>query len=112
MRAPIRIAPGNIRNTTGGGPRASQRRLFFFNDPAPTEIYSLSLHDVLPILVTKLEGLLAQQPLDDAALTSTTEQLFALEHELGLLPEGLWKSIQPVLTPEQSARLILLRGKM
>src|ERR1043166_9720637 len=77
MRAPIRIAPGNIRNTTGGGPRASQRRLFFLNDPAPTEIYTLSLHDVLPILVTKLEGLLAQQPLDDAALTSTTEQLFA-----------------------------------
>lgn len=63
-------------------------------------------------LVTKLEGLLAQKPLDDAALTSATEQLIAVEHELGLLPEGLWKSIQPVLTPEQSARLILLRGKM
>src|SRR5690242_20883672 len=24
---------------------------FFFNDPAPTEIYTLSLHDALPILV-------------------------------------------------------------
>src|SRR5688572_31604805 len=24
--------------------------LFFFNDPAPTEIYTLSLHDALPIL--------------------------------------------------------------
>src|SRR5205809_7547467 len=23
---------------------------FFFNDPAPTEIYTLSLHDALPIL--------------------------------------------------------------
>src|SRR5437016_13972054 len=23
--------------------------LFFFNDPAPTEIYTLSLHDALPI---------------------------------------------------------------
>ena len=46
-------------------------------------------------LVTKLEGLLAQKPLDDAALTSATEQLIAVEHELGLLPEGLWKSIQP-----------------
>src|ERR1039458_5023659 len=25
------------------------RRLFFFNDTAPTEIYTLSLHDALPI---------------------------------------------------------------
>ena len=24
---------------------------FFFNDPAPTEIYTLSLHDALPIFV-------------------------------------------------------------
>src|SRR5690348_17590118 len=26
-------------------------RFFFFNDTAPTEIYTLSLHDALPILV-------------------------------------------------------------
>src|SRR3990172_131604 len=26
--------------------------LFFFNDPAPPEIYALSLHDALPILKT------------------------------------------------------------
>src|SRR5437667_4279769 len=25
--------------------------VFFFNEPAPTEIYSLSLHDALPILL-------------------------------------------------------------
>src|SRR5437773_11586665 len=25
--------------------------VFFFNDPAPTEIYTLSLHDALPIFV-------------------------------------------------------------
>src|SRR5262245_63790027 len=25
------------------------RRVFFFNDPPPTEIYTLSLHDALPI---------------------------------------------------------------
>src|SRR5207248_11164524 len=29
-------------------------RLFLFNDPAPTEIYSLSLHDALPILRDRL----------------------------------------------------------
>src|SRR2546427_11649762 len=27
----------------------NQRRLFFFNDTAPTEFYPLSLHDALPI---------------------------------------------------------------
>src|SRR5690242_21523867 len=26
--------------------------IFFFNDPAPTEIYTLSLHDALPILAS------------------------------------------------------------
>src|SRR5438034_8043570 len=29
--------------------------LFFFNDPATTEIYTLSLHDALPILGTRCE---------------------------------------------------------
>jgi Spy/CpxP family protein refolding chaperone len=63
-------------------------------------------------LATRLEAQLAQRPLDDAALTSLTEQLVALDQQIGRLPEGLWKSIQPVLTPEQSARLVLLRGKL
>src|SRR5438067_10316003 len=31
------------------GARLSGISLFFFNDPAPTEIYTLSLHDALPI---------------------------------------------------------------
>src|SRR5258708_20455755 len=30
-------------------PRAHSRHLFFFNDTATTEIYTLSLHDALPI---------------------------------------------------------------
>src|SRR2546426_3189123 len=30
-------------------PSPSKRRSFFFNDTAPTEIYTLSLHDALPI---------------------------------------------------------------
>src|SRR5687768_18158561 len=29
---------------------------FFFNDPATTEIYTLSLHDALPILITNPTG--------------------------------------------------------
>src|SRR2546423_5209781 len=35
------------------------RRLFFFNDTAPTEIYSLSLHDALPICLSPLRRGLA-----------------------------------------------------
>src|SRR5437764_9035032 len=31
--------------------------LFFFNDPSPTEIYTLSLHDALPISLTVLAAL-------------------------------------------------------
>src|SRR2546427_4173196 len=29
---------------------------FFFNDPAPTEIYPLSLHDAFPILLTAVKN--------------------------------------------------------
>src|SRR5574340_254653 len=31
-------------------------RLFFFNDPATTEIYTLSLHDALPIFGSRARG--------------------------------------------------------
>src|SRR3712207_8147187 len=34
---------------------------FFFNDTATTEIYTLSLHDALPIFVTRLRRLPRQQ---------------------------------------------------
>src|SRR5258708_8587572 len=33
-------------------PRASFSSFFFFNDTATTEIYTLSLHDALPISIT------------------------------------------------------------
>src|ERR1035441_10870243 len=32
-------------------PHPVSRRFFFFNDTAPTEIYTLSLHDALPISI-------------------------------------------------------------
>src|SRR2546430_5784398 len=35
--------------------RSPTRRFFFFNDPAPTEIYTLSLHDALPIYAHELQ---------------------------------------------------------
>lgn len=63
-------------------------------------------------LASKLEAQLAQQPRDDKALDALTEQMVAVEQQLLQLPEQLWKGVQPVLTAEQRARLILLRGKM
>src|SRR6266496_6369239 len=38
-----------IISTSFGRARTSFKTVFFFNDPAPTEIYTLSLHDALPI---------------------------------------------------------------
>src|SRR5256885_8120982 len=35
---------------------------FFFNDPAPTEIYTLSLHDALPIWVRDSVSTIARMP--------------------------------------------------
>src|SRR3972149_5159750 len=39
--------------TPGGGADGSARCFFFFNDTATTEIYTLSLHDALPISLNK-----------------------------------------------------------
>src|SRR5439155_26617181 len=36
-------------NITHSHPHTSISSIFFFNDPPPTEIYTLSLHDALPI---------------------------------------------------------------
>src|ERR1039458_5813881 len=44
--------------TVGGSPRSSPTRAaFFFNDTAPTEIYTLSLHDALPIFIERRQHL-------------------------------------------------------
>src|SRR5438874_7240314 len=47
---------------------------FFFNDTATTEIYTLSLHDALPILGGKENGFpLILKPLDDFAHFHTAQ---------------------------------------
>src|SRR5437762_5711015 len=53
---------------------------FFFNDPAPTEIYTLSLHDALPILLRHGVGqgradhrVLRPEPLDAAATAGAVQ---------------------------------------
>src|SRR5690349_23693669 len=49
--------------------RMSDHSCFFFNDPATTEIYTLSLHDALPILANRGPNTNSQQFFitDDAA---------------------------------------------
>src|SRR5256885_11026524 len=37
-------------------PKLNYRFFFFFNDTATTEIYTLSLHDALPIYAAQLDG--------------------------------------------------------
>src|SRR2546430_14818306 len=74
---------------------------FFFNDTATTEIYTLSLHDALPIslLATLLPIALAYGPRspNPAALAvrfnwavSYLIQERGLDHELGVLLSHLW----------------------
>src|SRR2546430_12218254 len=51
--------------------------IFFFNDTATTEIYTLSLHDALPISVQKLIHLFATQRYHDSdrhALSQRSEE--------------------------------------
>src|SRR3712207_7886870 len=44
----------------------SFRLLFFFNDTATTEIYTLSLHDALPIFAFEVDLMLLSRELGDA----------------------------------------------
>src|SRR5581483_9931280 len=43
------VPPGCCRGSEGRDGHRQRLLLFFFNDPPTTEIYTLSLHDALPI---------------------------------------------------------------
>src|SRR5437588_8498651 len=62
---------------------------FFFNDPAPTEIYTLSLHDALPISVLGcLDGQLAGLRAHGASAgESDVSQVRELEHLVRLIAD-------------------------
>src|SRR2546422_1160583 len=47
---------------------------FFFNDTATTEIYTLSLHDALPILLTLEPGSTRRSPRTDRSTGARREQ--------------------------------------
>ena len=63
---------------------------FFFNDTATTEIYTLSLHDALPILMTGQE-----QPDDGSLEYGDTVQLSYVDQTRDALPEDktVWEVI-------------------
>src|SRR5690348_18379307 len=54
---------------------------FFFNDTATTEIYTLSLHDALPIYMILSKRITPRMPLMDAESALTTVQLIAWARE-------------------------------
>src|SRR5688572_33281053 len=57
--------------------------LFFFNDPAPTEIYTLSLHDALPISIRAARSRSLQAPRHKQRPRSTADlQAGALARQL------------------------------
>src|SRR5450432_4860102 len=47
---------------------------FFFNDTATTEIYTLSLHDALPILSSYASWLLSSQAGSDSCICARSEE--------------------------------------
>src|SRR5437773_11178856 len=54
---------------------------FFFNAPAPTEIYTLSLHDALPIsMVRLLEQLLEREGYTNLKATVDPREVLAWVH--------------------------------
>src|SRR3712207_7471717 len=55
---------------------------FFFNDTATTEIYTLSLHDALPIFVDAFVA-------GDGRVAGETQTGYALALTYGLVPTGL-----------------------
>src|SRR5438094_5926185 len=58
---------------------------FFFNDPAPTEIYTLSLHDALPIWTARQR--IAAQPRDALRTPGATPAAGSPESTLPSSPD-------------------------
>src|SRR2546427_8792810 len=59
--------------------RSALFSLFFFNDTATTEIYTLSLHDALPILLDVLHR-----------LTDLGNSVIIIEHNLDVIRNADW----------------------
>src|SRR5204862_7749470 len=54
--SPVPLVHLNISSTSFSPARLFSLSSFFFHHPATTEIYTLSLHDALPILSFRMQG--------------------------------------------------------
>src|SRR6266496_6568149 len=82
--------------------------LFFFNDTATTEIYTLSLHDALPISVGRVRSFSASLPTQRAAGSGDAERrrasVIAAACNRGLrLPTPRRPQVTPFLTKLRSS---------
>ena len=71
--------------------------VFFFNDTATTEIYTLSLHDALPIWTHDINALARRLAKENSAVPLTEDEILLLSSvyidtryppDVGLLPNG------------------------
>src|SRR2546426_4161868 len=79
---------------------------FFFNDTATTEIYTLSLHDALPILVGTV-NLSIDRLAVRARAYATREVLDAFRHRFEVV--GLW-GVPAIIPPHYLHRLLGASG--
>src|SRR2546430_6714490 len=102
-----------------------QSAVFFFNDTATTKIYTLSLHDALPICVLEMRGSVAKNvrvpwpqdfPPGPLAVTKLDPQLLqmglATPQELGAALSDEEIREQRALPPEQRIRILSLADKL
>src|SRR6266704_2204914 len=66
---------------SGTGKEEYGRLFFFFNDPAPTAIYTLSLHDALPISPARGSSIGTRAPLSTIWRSVRTSSIAARSEE-------------------------------
>src|SRR5688572_7395617 len=85
--------------------------VFFFNDTATTEIYTLSLHDALPIFTTQAWAAYNrnQRTFPDGMLEQVASALEKVEHDAGLV---LGDPKRPLLVSVRSGARVSMPGMM
>src|SRR5256886_14027788 len=89
--------------------------LFFFNDTATTEIYTLSLHDALPISLALSMGLPANVPYDIEVVPDTTTPVGIVEGVDSLIARAMRErpdlAAQRALVDQARARVTVARSQ-
>src|SRR5439155_21545013 len=84
---------------------------FFFNAPATPDIYTLSLHDALPIYIGRLDpkdGSIKQYPMPDPMVRDPHTMVFDKNGDIWFTAQGgnaVGKQISPFLSDRKSTRL-------